>query len=506
MKQFWFNVFLHFAAPITFLAFLFFLYSLLPFVQQRLRDKELWFKVGLSFFASLFVFSSMEVGFKVLSDETNLLSVANMISQFGMASNTEQWIYYYHTYHPLDFSVPTRPIFFPVLTALVHFFNGMQWWSPFAVNFLAFWGLGFLSLSLVSRDRFFSWLSLLSLLMSPVLLIVSTSGGFDLVSLFFAVCVFTFWRKWTQEESDSNLFALLASIFCFSSVRYESIVLLPLFLVLHPRALSQFGWRWIPCGIFLVPLVIQRVLTWGSFENPAGVPAFSVAHLVDHLPDFAKSFFWNTKGPYPVVLHWLGLLGLVLILKDWKKNLFPLSYLSFLLILLLSHHFGYAGHPTQVRLFLPISLALTLLGLVAVRKWKLASPALVVVYAILTFHHASFAISDPLSTQLTMTREVRHIRDFLKSSHSNELYVYDRPGQLSALGFSAISWHNFLENKEKYVSDVDRGLYQNLYFIDRPTYGTARPPVDNLKSITLREHQLSPEEKLRISKYETFSP
>lgn len=506
MRQFWFNVFLHFAAPITFLVFLLFLYSLLPFVREKWKEKKYWFDLALSFLGAVTIFLSMEVGFKVLSDETNLLSVANMISQFGMASNTEQWIYYYHTYHPLDFSVPSRPIFFPVLTAIVHFFNGMQWWSPFVVNFFAFWGLGFLSLQLVPRDRIFPWLAILSLLMSPVLLIVSTSGGFDLLSLFFAVCVFTFWKKWIREEKEEYLLALLASIFCFSSVRYESIVLLPLFLALHPRAIGQFGWKWIPCLLFLVPLVIQRVLTWGTFENPAGVPAFSFRHLVDHLPDFGKSFFWNTKGPYPVVLHWLGIVGLFLILKDGKKYLFPLVYSLFLLVLLLSHHFGFAGHPTQVRLFLPLSFALVFLGLIPLRRWKMASPIFLVAYALLTFHHASYAISDPLTTQLTMTREVRHIRDFLKQSHPNDLYVYDRPGQLSALGFSAISWHHFQQNREKYLEDVSRGLYQNLYFIDRPTYGTVRPPVEHLKSLTVREHQLSPEEKLRISKFDSSYP
>ncbi|MGL1255114.1 hypothetical protein ACSTLX_25640, partial [Vibrio parahaemolyticus] len=76
---------------------------------------------------AIVIFGSTHVGFKVLSDETNLLSVANMLAVFGKASNTEMWQWYYHTYHALDVSVPTRPILFPLLVSLVEMVVGVRW-------------------------------------------------------------------------------------------------------------------------------------------------------------------------------------------------------------------------------------------------------------------------------------------------------------------------------------------------------------------------------------------
>jgi hypothetical protein len=502
MRQMWFNGFLHLAGPITFGLFLFWLSSLLPFVRERWSKREFWLTMGISLFASTLVFSAMQVGFKVLSDETNLLSVANMLVQFGMASNTEQWVYYYHTYHPLDFSVPSRPIFFPMLTAVVHFTNEMRSWSPFVVNFFALAGIFFLFIRMAKRQLGNPWVGLLAILMSPVLLIVGTSAGFDLVSLFFGFVSFVFWRRWQENGEERELHSLVATLLCFASVRYESIVILPLFFAVHWSAIKILRWRLFLYLFFLLPLVVQRVITWGSFENPPGVPAFSPAHLVAHLPDFFRAFFWNTNGVYPVPLHWLGIIALYWVVRDLRKNLFPMAYLGFLLLLLLSHHFGFAGHPTQVRLFLPLSFALASLSLLTLKKLEIDSRWSLVVFALLTFHHLRYALADPLTTQLTMTREVRHIRDFLQKASPEDLFVYDRPGQLSALGFSAISHNYFEANKEKFVGDVKRRLYQNLYFIDRPRYADTIYEMSPLKKIVEREHQLSPEERLRISRWD----
>ncbi len=299
MKQMWFNGYLHLAGPITFGLFLYWIASLFPYLRERAGNKDVWLSFGISVFATGIVFSTMEVGFKVLSDETNLLSVANMLVQFGMASNTEQWVYYYHTYHPLDFSVPSRPIFYPMLTAIVHFTNGMKIWSPFVVNFLALAGMFFLVLRAAKKSLGNQFIGGLAVLMSPVILIVATSAGFDLVSLFFGYVSFTLWRRWLETKEERDLHALFVSLLCFASVRYESIVIIPLFFVIHWPALKVLRWKIIFGGFFLLPLVVQRVLTWGSFENPPGVPAFSLSHLVAHLPDFFRSFFGIPMGSIP---------------------------------------------------------------------------------------------------------------------------------------------------------------------------------------------------------------
>ena len=516
MKSFLITAFLNFAGPVTFLAFLLWAYSIFTLAKSRWVDsKREWGISGLwALAATTVAFLSTSVDFKVLSDETNLLSVANMLTLFGKASNTEMWLYYYHTFHALDVSVPSRPILFPVLTALVHGVVGMKTWSPFVVNFFCLAGLFFLTLEW-GRKRLAGYarpIVTLGLLMSPVLLIVATSAGFDLCSLFFGFLSFLLLGRFLEKKEEAVEQALYFTLVCFASVRYESIVALPLVA----------GWIWwqdrgrpLPWKLFavlvplLLPLFIQRYLTWGSFENPADKAPFSLFHLREHGPVFLRAFFIDGRGPYPIVLHWLGAFGLLWFLRRAKvSSLLPLLYGIFLSVLLLAHHFGFADHPTQARLFLPLSFGLSALGLFFLSEVKPDARGLLAVFALLFFHHHQYTVHDPLMTQLTMTREVRHLRDFLaeETKGRGDLFVYDRPGQLVALGHSAVSWTYWEENKKGILENLKNHLYQRVFLLEKVRYTglgfDASLERDGYRLVPTREHQLTPEERLRISRVE----
>lgn len=511
--------FLNFAGPITLLAFFFWLNSLwVVFGPFHHGFRAHWKTWALALLGAGVVFASTSVDFKVLSDETNLLSVANMLAVFGKASNTEMWQYYYHTYHALDVSVPSRPILFPVLTALVHFLVGLKWWSPFVVNFLSL-GLLFGLVLVWARKEIPSRLlprstSLLALLMSPILSIAATSAGYDLVSLTVGFGCFLILLEYEKRRDPATLECLLFGLICFGSVRYESIVALPftaagLYLLEGNGIFKKLSFQTLFAGaLMILPLVVQRVLTWGSFENPPGVAPFSLGHAARHFPTFAHSFFINGAGPYPILLHWLGLGGLALALKRMKGvGAIPLVFSGFVLLLLLSHHFGIASHPTQVRLFLPISFGLMILAIYLLKDLEKFVDAryLLMVFGVLCFHHREYTLHDPLTTQLTMTREVRHLRDFLATdSRPGDLWVYDRPGQLSALGLSAISWDRFKKEEKSYFENLRARLYTRMLVIERVPYVEKTPNEFALERGTyrlnpVREHELTPEEKLRVS-------
>jgi hypothetical protein len=80
--------FLDFAGPIAFLGLLLWLRSLWN-LGEKPTFRANWILVALALAATSITFLSVSVDFKVLSDETNLLSVANMLTLFGKASNTE---------------------------------------------------------------------------------------------------------------------------------------------------------------------------------------------------------------------------------------------------------------------------------------------------------------------------------------------------------------------------------------------------------------------------------
>jgi hypothetical protein len=504
-------MFLHFAGPITLIMLLCLGYLLWQSFRQELREnkKEWTLSLAWGLGLSVLTFTSTGVFFKVLSDETNLLSVANMLIQFGQASNTEQWVNYYHTYKALDVSVPTRPILFPLLTALVHGMNGMREWSPFAVNFILLVSFFTLSLQWAVRRSMARWQLAVPLAMCSVLLINATSGGYDLCSLFFLALMLALFHRFWREPRDDRMWVLWFATLCFASVRYESAVILaPMGLLLWWK---QRRFPLLPglVGLFFVsPLVLQRVITWGAFENPPGVPAFSLSHLWNHLPVFLNAFFVDPEGPYPIVIHWLGIGGLVLAFRRREPSFFlAAGYGLFLLCLLLSHHFGLAHHPTQARLFMPLSVALVFLGVWFLREihsW-VDLRGLALVWAVMFFHHHRYTVSDPLMSQLTMTREMRHIQDFRGVAKiPGTLFVYDRPGQLAALGESSISVNEFYLKKEMYLAHLRNRLYSRIILVER--VDRTKPPEvyslvrEGFRLMPLAEHELTPEERLRISR------
>ncbi|MGZ3650366.1 MAG: hypothetical protein ACXWR1_08515 [Bdellovibrionota bacterium] len=511
--------FLNFAGPITLLALLFWLNSLWTVVGPfHLLVREHWKVISLALLGSVIVFCSTAIGFKVLSDETNLLSVANMLTIFGKASNTEMWQYYYHNYHALDVSVPSRPILFPLMVSLVEMVVGIKWWSPFVVNFAAlvllfslvlYWAQKNVPDRLLPRST-----TLLALLMSPILSIAATSGGYDLVSLAVGFGCFLLLFEYERRGDSATLECLLFGLICFASVRYESIIALPftaaglyllegkaIFKKVQPQTI-------VVAAIMILPLVVQRYLTWGSFENPPDRAPFSLRNAMDWTPVFLTSFFKDGNGPYPILLHWLGLGGLALAVRRMKGvAMIPLVFMGFVLLLLLSHHFGRADHPTQARLFIPISFGLVALAIYFLRDMeKFVDPRyLLMIFVVLTFHHRQYAVQDPLTAQLTMTREVKHIREFLAvDNRPGDLWVYDRPGQLSAMGLSAISWNKFRDDNKSYLENLKVGLYNRMLIIERPSYKRSAPDPfalqrNGYRLVPLREHELTPDEELRIS-------
>lgn len=503
------TIFLNFAGPWTLLAFLLWLHSIWN-LKPYLLGRDLKGSALLALLGASVAFLSLKVDFKVLSDETNLLSVANMLAVFGKASNTEMWVQYYHQFQALDVAVPTRPLLFPLLTSILHGIFGMRETNPFVLNFLTLFFLLFLVLEW--GKEFFAHYSRLifffGLMMNSVLLISATSAGYDLLSLLFGFIAFLCLKKYEGTGSSLHLRALFLSLVCFASVRYESILALPLVgLYLFVRERKIHWDLYVTVLILILPLFMQRYLTWGSFENPPGVPAFSLTHFVKYFPEFMSTFFVDIKGPYPIALHWLGLAGLLV----FSKNFRPYQWLSLtfclgLLVLFLSHHFGLAGHPTQARLFLSTSFALSLAGIYFLSGYqgRVDQNVILGLFAIFFFHHHHYSMRDPLISQLTMTREVRHIRSYLSSNHQDsDLYIYDRPGQLSALGKSTVSHLHFEANRVALVRNLKDGLYGRFIYLEKVPYGGDQKKSalvrEGYRLEPLQEHQISPEEKLRIS-------
>ena len=476
------TIFLNFSAPITFLGFCLWIITIFWIHGDKWKAT---FKVPTtikltlaSLIATSIIFLTHSVTYKVLSDETNLLSVANMITLFQKASNTTTWLYYYGSYHPIDIQIPTRPLLFPILTSFVQRLVGFREQSPFIVNFISLFFLYFLVLkwALKTYPSQIYWVAY-ALLMNSALAIYATSAGYDLVSLTMGFVIFLQLQEYFSGPEDDKLRSVVLGCIAFATVRYESIVLLVLFLgyllitqgpiLLWKKISSTYVLIMV---LLLIPTGLQRILTFGQFENPPGIPPFSFQHFLDHFPTFLHSFFIDINGPYPAILHTLGILSLGKIIFQRKTIVNPFlgiiaTFFIVLTSILLSHHFGWANHPTQARLFLPLSLALSLLAipLLADLSRALGSYAITLVMLYLVFFHNSYSLQDTFMTGLTGQRMMAAEREFLaKNDDKHTLHVYHAPGQISAFGYSAVGWRNFADRRNQYLENIQTGVFQKV--------------------------------------------
>ena len=129
------------------------------------------------------------------------------------------------------------------------------------------------------------------------------------------------------------------------------------------------------------------------------------------------------------------------------------------------------------------------------------------VMALLTFHHFQYSLHDPLSTQLTMTREVRHLYDFLKANpDKGDLFVYDRPGIITAQGRSAISYNELQAKGGLYLAQGRAKLYQRVIVVHSHLFHPKEGEFDifrpTQKLTLLQENQITPDGWLKIYRAE----
>jgi len=422
---------------------------------QALRDlfKRHFIGVLLALALSGIIFYIVPVGFKVLSDETNLLSVSRMMATKFQALNAVQGIYlpdggYLH----LENEVPTRPLMFPFLTACLHWILGLRTQNIFTLNFILFSALLFTVYCLFEKKNLTVRLLITTLIaFNASLALHAASAGFDLCSLLFGIWTFITLWIYLSTPSKQNLIVLLLTAITFAQVRYESLVVFVFLagavIVLRKKEIwtdLKKNKILLAFPLLLFPSLLQRYLTWGEFENRTTEPAFSLVNIWKHTPEFLNYFFIQYKSAYSIALDILGAVGLVLLIrtmKDKKSKIFlrtAIAYALFILLLLLAHHFGIAAFPTQLRLFMPLSVLLGLAAGFAFSDGK-QKIAIFAVFCLLQMG-LSLHYFHTDKEQLELGVEMRIIKKYIEGTRFDApLFIYRRPGEIVALGQSAVT-------------------------------------------------------------------
>ena len=285
-----------------------------------------------AFFLSLILMTigtiSCKPYFRVLADETNLVSISQSlyetkethlsISSFQYPSSQKDI---------LQDKIEKRPAFFPYLLSLIHSITGYRAENVFVFNYI----VGFLSLFFVYYLIYIVWgkywgiLGSISLASYPLFLMYVNSAGFEvfnmLCSLIFFLCLFYYIKKPNAITAE----VLLFFIPLLSQSRYESIlsifVAIPVILYLLPKQeYSRLSYKvYLFPLLFIAPvwlrLTTNNAYSWqvDNLEN-----GFGFNWLLINLKK-ALSFYFSGNTFYGIIpiISILAVIGFVLFIYNF---------------------------------------------------------------------------------------------------------------------------------------------------------------------------------------------
>ena len=493
----------------------------------KLLLKKHWAGILIALVLTALVFVSVQVGFKTLSDETNLLSVSMAMLTDKISANYTMGKYYYGNFNPINSELEKRPLAFPFLVSVLHAFTGFRYQNPFIFNFIIMFL--FLSGVYIAARKFLdipsSVAAMFFILSYPVFSIFGTSGNFDFFnSVLFAVILAAVYYYLTNPSSSAFAF-IFASLLVFANIRYESIFFLffiPLLLckAITKQHLKDNVWLFFITPLVSLPYIWGRILRSDAYQNPEDVPLFSAVSFVKNIKIYFSNLVdLNYYLPYAGILSIISLLIFAyLAVALWqKRNQLQKQQKYFLLVLLASvlagtciyfaHFFGDCTHPSSARFFITLSIVLAL-GPIALKIYKpqfMSGATLLITAVVFFLFYHPIAVEGRFINSLKGNRTTYHCIDFLsKIGDKNVLVIAERPGQFTALGYGAINFSYANKNSEQILKEAARHLFSKVivfqeieYTGNNPTKNTALPA--NYKLNTLYGIQISATEFIRIS-------
>jgi hypothetical protein len=472
-----------------------------PFSVKRLLQNY-WPGIVLALILTIFVFASVKVGFKTLSDETNLLSVSGSMTRNKTVLNCTMAKYYYGNLQPINTEIEKRPLVFPFLVSILHTFTGFRCQNAFAVNFIV--TFLFLAAVFIAARKLLdpsSAVAAMFLILSyPVFTVFAASAGFDVLNSAFFILIMAVTYYFVKSPSSAGFAFLLCSLIVFANLRYESIIFLPLIpLLLAPK----IKWQYIKdsssvlCATPLVclPYLWVRILKpQAYYESVKDVQLFSLGSLLKNLSEFFNNFLnLDCSLPYAGIISLAAILIFAyLVVQTLRKKTFVESHQRYFLLVLLvsaglstlmyfSHFFGHYTHPSSARFFITLStfFALAPVVLRITNPRCVSGPALLLFALVCFFYYHPIAVEGRLINTLTLNRKTEHCIDFLKNlDDKNILIVTSRPGQYVALGFGAVDFAYANKHKTALLKELDRHLYSKIVVFQEITYQTGNPSED----------------------------
>jgi hypothetical protein len=486
--------------------------------------------IAFSFLLTAITFISVTKSLRILSDETNFLSVSNSMTFEKKTRNLIEGIYHYERFVPYSWSVEKRPLLFPFFTSIIHTLTGQRAENVFVLNFAALWGALFLLYMLI---RFYlseisAYAALILVISQPMVALCATSGGMETLNLFFLAACFLILQYFLMAPSALLFSILVINLTMLSNVRYESgLFMFMILCLLGVRGYVKIDYlrlKWLAfLPFFFLSWILQRILTVNDSDIPGGTwsNAFRLDFIYKNIIEFGRCVFNLYGDPgFAGLVNIIGAIATLWLIFIFitNFNLFLKERQSFILILIislfasfivpLSYHDSISHHPLNGRFYLPVLTLFSILPVFILAQFiKETKHWVLLVIAIFIFlYYHPVAIQDNLTKNLFIYREQGFVEEFLKkNADKNALIILGRPGQLVATRRGAIYFHTANKDVKNILQQHKNHLYSAIYVVQPIAYQGWKPMdysvIDsryNLKPMS--ELQINGEYFFRISK------
>ena len=469
--------------------------SIYSFVTSKISVffKQHWIAMVLSLILMTIGTISCKPYFRVLADETNLVSISQSLYESKETHLTiSSFDYPFSQKDILQDKIEKRPAFFPYLLDLIHTLTGYRAENVFVFNFI----IGFLSLFLVYYLIYIIWgkywglLGAISLVSYPLFIMYVNSAGFEvfnmLCSLIFFLCLFYYIK---------NPIAITAEVLLFfvpliSQSRYESIlsffVAVPVILYLLPKQEYSRLSNKINCFplLFITPvwlrLTTNNAYSWQVDNLQEG---FGFNWFIINLKKALKFYFsGNTVYGIIPIISFLAVIGFVIFVynnflkenlsveKEQRSNFKIYSFFVFVFYLLHAVvRFFYSWidltNPIISRLgivFLPLFIFMSIYFLFSfVNKFQVNKYIFGLIYLTIFLFYLPDAVkmTNFAFKNYELLLDMKTTVDYLETNFPNKreyIVIRERPNLLTPLGYNAVGFDN-------YNSDILKPIINNYY-------------------------------------------
>ena len=460
----------------------------------------------LSVIISAIFFFSVTAKFRILADETNLISMSRSMFLNRTAVNSVCGNWYYNSYHSLALALDVRPGLFPFLVSIIHTVIGYSPYNGFVLNGILVL-LVFFNLFLLIKTFFGEKIALVNILMCasfPIVALCARSSGFEMLNLFFVIVTVRYFYDYLINPRALKFNKVMFTLVLLAQCRYETIGISLFFLLIIIHKEIRAGLKNITLAVAAIPVLslsaiwqINFSLSIFSKVMDSNLPLFGIGYFIDNISSFMRFFFLPMQQqPVNVAGSYLAVIGLFYvcviffnnrrIISGERKTIAAVCAFIFIYYLI-SFGFsrmGLVDQPVNFRyllIFIPFFAFLASFFMDAIfRKLNLQDWIAPTFMALFVFFHP-LAVNDPSGNGLILQRRYVLDQKFLESfakKKTNVLIITDRPGMYTIFDFGACNFAYANAKKDQILNEFKNNLFTDIIVIQEIRYDTGKP-VDN---------------------------